>query len=272
MASVDNVPQQPEQVQNQDVLQPQPELQEDPQQKEQQKEQQPSAMKKWQSEGGLDAARRKASVNDNGDAEAKESQAPSGYSLRKRKSGGEVAMTTAKTTTTRATKTKKVANDVEAEKGALIIKRGRRSGGAVKKVPTNGEVIQDDKENKAGEDEGSKKEDSKFKFTAMDEEDLAPARQLITDAAPTSVNLIREEPVAKPDDHAAEVEDDGEKKDDDDDVGKENDDGDQDPSGAIATDAGNIEAEDEANAGQTAKEEQDDTLTEENADTTEAAD
>merc|ERR1711962_146696 len=130
-------------------------------------------------------------------------------------------MTTAKTTKpTKPTKPKKAANDVEAEKGALIIKRGRRSGGAVKKVPTNGEVIEDDKENKAGEDEDSKKEDAKFKFTAMDEEDLAPARHLITDAAPTSVNLIREVPAVKPDDHAAEVEDDGEKKNDDDDVGE----------------------------------------------------
>lgn len=269
MASVGNVPQQPEQPgQDQGVLK-QSELQEDPQ-SDQQIDQQPSAMKKWQSEGGLDAARRKASVNDdNCDADAKDSQSPSGYRLRKRKSGGEVTMTMTMTKTT--TKTKKDAYDdnVKAEKG-LIIKRGRRSGGRVKKVPTDGEVIED-KGSKSGEDEGSKKEDAKFLYTAMDEEDLAPARHSVTDAAPTSVNLIREEPAVKPDDHAAKVEDDGGKKDDnDDDVGKENDDGDQGASGGSTTDAGNIEAEDEANAGQTTKEEEDDTLTEENADTAEA--
>jgi len=275
MASVENVPQQPEQ--DQDVLKQQPELQEDPQ-SDQQKEQLPSAMKKWQSEGGLDDARRKASVNDNCDADAKDSQAPSGYRLRKRKSGGEVTMTTTMKTTT---KTKKAANDdnVKAEKG-LIIKRGRRSGGRVKKVPTDGEVIED-MGSKAGEEEGSKEEDAaKFLYTAMDEEDLAPARHFVTDAAPTSVNLIREEPAVKTDDHAEKVEDDDQKKKseddggmkdgDDDDVGKQNDDGDQGASGGSTTDAGSIEAGDEANAGQTTKEEEDDTLTEENADTSEA--
>jgi len=199
----------------------QPPLQEQ-QQQQQQQPQSPedvakSSMKKWQSEGGLDALRKKK-VSD-----ATTEIVSSTYGLRKRRSSGvttraasvkeEKENTPAKKRSARVAKKEPAGKWVIGEKEDLASAAARTKDGANRRTPgkssaeanegqqkgrKKAESPLKDKEGKVKAEDKAEEKGAAFVYTTMDDDDLAVAAELDPNATtPAKVNVIQPEKPAQ---------------------------------------------------------------------------
>lgn len=174
-------------------------LQEQPQQQQQEK----PPMKKWQSEGGLDALRQKAVDDDTTEAVSPNTNK---YGLRKRKSSGappkeekeNAGEKTKRRSGSTGRKGKGPGRPKKGKKGSAPTEDDGAGGEDVaSKAPENGDTGMEEKQTeKKEEDDKSKKpegEEAKkeFVFTTMEHDDLSSAGDLDPTTAPTKVNIIK---------------------------------------------------------------------------------
>jgi len=201
-----------------------------PLQEQQQQQQQPQSpedvakpsMKKWQSEGGLDA-RRKKEVSD-----ATTEIVSSCYGLRKRRSSGvttraasvkeEKENTPAKKRSARAAKKEPAGKWVIGEKEDLATAAARTKDGANRRTPGKSSAEANEGQQKGKEkaesplkdekgklkaedkavDNSKEKKGAAFVYTTMDDDDLAVAAELDPNATtPAKVNVIQPEKPAQ---------------------------------------------------------------------------